>query len=54
MIKNILTIIFMLLGITYTFGNVVRANRGLAISDGQVWLMGIGIVGTIACLFMTW
>lgn len=54
MIKNILTIIFMLLGIAYTFSNVIRAFYKQSVSGFQIWAMAIGIVGTVACLFMTW
>lgn len=54
MIRNILTIIFMLLGITYTFGNVARVFYKQSVSSPQILAMSIGIVGTVACLFMTW
>lgn len=54
MIKNILTIIFMLLGIIYGFSNLVRLLYKQSISGPQICLMAIGIVGSFACLRMAW
>ena len=39
--------IFLTIAIVYTFSNVVKGLRGLGITDGQLWLMAIGIVGYI-------
>ena len=47
-LKNILTIIFLLLAIVYGFTNIVKAFRGQRISSIEIWLMAIGIAGFIA------
>ena len=53
-LKNILIIIFSFIGIIYSFSNVCKMIRGLAIADAQIILMAVGIVGTLACTFMRW
>lgn len=54
MIKNILTIIFALLGLVYGFNNIGRLFFKERISGFQILAMAIGIVGFFACTSMTW
>lgn len=51
MTENIIKCIFLFLAITYGFSNTVKAFRKMAISEAQMFLMGIGIVGFIYLQF---
>ena len=54
MIKNILTIIFAFIAITWTFACFGRLFRKVSVNAPAIILMAIGIVGTIACTLMKW
>lgn len=47
----ILKTIFLLVGIVYTFSNVVKAFRGKYISALTIWVMAIGITGYLLIEF---
>lgn len=53
-IKNILGLIFMTIGVAFTFANIGKFISRNNISSANVWLMSIGIVGTIGCFFIPW
>lgn len=54
MIKNILTIIFAFIAIAWTFTCFGRLFRKVSVNAPEIFLMAIGIVGTIACTLMKW
>lgn len=52
MILDILGCIFAIIAIIYTFSCFVKVSRGHAILLINIFLMALGIVGTIACFFI--
>ena len=54
MTKNILTIMFAFIAIVWTFTCFGRLFRKESVNAPQIFLMAIGIVGTMACTLMRW
>ena len=46
-----LKFVCLVVGILYTFRNIVAAGRGLSISSAQMWLMAVPDAGFIALQF---
>lgn len=51
MINTILKIIFLIIAILYSYSNTAKICKGQAVSNAQMLLMAIGIVGFIAFQF---
>lgn len=52
MILDILGCVFAIIAIMYTFSCFGKLVRGYAIPNNKIFLMALGIVGTIACFFI--